>query len=102
MSLTRTTVINMQQKSATTKTSLLGRPFKSKKVDLSTGAWVRARKTSSKLDTITVEIGTVGYKTIPLMILPDGSEKNIPEVEEWCERIASGLGIQSKGYRIQW
>ena len=102
MSLTRTTVINMQKKSATTETSLLGRRFKSKRVDLSTCAWVRARKTSSKLDTITVEIGTVGYMTTPLMILPDGSEENISNAEEWCERIASGLGIQSKGYRIQW
>lgn len=102
MSLSRTTVINAQQKAATTVTTLLGKPMTSKSLDLSTAAWIRARQTSSKLDTITIEVGTVGYKTTALMMLPDGDGKNISESEQWCERIASVLGIQSKGYKKQW
>lgn len=102
MGLSWTTAIDIQQKAAITATSLFGRTLWSKKADISAGVWIRARQTSSKLDTITLEIGTAGYQTTLLMTLPDGAGKNIPEAEQWCERIASGLGIQSTGYRRQW
>jgi hypothetical protein len=89
----------LTEKSLSVLVSVCGCRILSKKTDISNAAWVRARNTGSHYTEIVIEVGTNGYKTTELCKLPYKFGEGIPQAEEWCERIASYLGLPSKGYR---
>jgi hypothetical protein len=66
-----------------------------KRIPLNNVAWARVIYTDEML--LSVEVGTHGHQTTSVVCVPY-SEQNIPVAEQLCEKVASALRLENKGY----
>ncbi len=73
--ISKTVSIDAELQTASVRISVAGYSLQSKRLDLSKGAWVRARHAGLHFTEIVVEVGTQGYETTELLKLPYSLEK---------------------------
>lgn len=96
--LRRRSELDPEAKVVRVSTSLWGREWWTRELDVSDAAWVRARPIGSKTQLV-VEVGTVGYSTREVARVVSDKNQGIPLAEMLCARVAVHLNIVDKGYK---
>lgn len=96
---TRQTNVDQATRRATVDTFWFGHRMSIKTLDLSRGAWVRARLVGGYGLRIVVEVGTSGYACTEVMTLPYRFGKGVSLAETWCVKLAEHLQLPNKGFK---
>ncbi len=99
----RVATLYPEEKSLVIASTIFKRWHRTRRIDLSGYAWVRAKGNRGKtVQWLQVQLGTSGYKLIGLLAISGSGSEEIETALSWCGQIADALQIENKGYREVW
>ena len=100
---TRVATLYPEEKSLVIASTVFNLWRRTRRIDLSGYAWVRAKGNRGKaVQWLQVQLGTPGYKTIGLLAISGSGSADVETALAWCGRVADALQIENKGYREVW
>lgn len=96
--LNRTSTLNVDERSLSIEKRLYNQVISREVYPLSSYEWIRARRSEDWREFI-VEAGNSGFETLELLKQPLGSQTDIQQARDLCEKISSTLQLQNWGYK---